>query len=101
MAVSDDAEAFTQAWLVHPDIIVTELSVPGFDGWAFIRDVKRDARTRDIPIVIVSSDGQAGAREQADRAGCSGFLLKPCLPEDLASALRRVLNHAYELVGDD
>jgi len=89
--VSDGAEAFAHAWHVHPDVIVTEVSVPGFRGWEFIRDVRRDPRTRDIPVVIVTSDALPGAREQADREGCSAFLLKPCLPEDLAVTLREVV----------
>jgi CheY-like chemotaxis protein len=90
--VGDGAQAFAQAWHVHPDVIVTEVSVPGFSGWEFIRDVRRDPRTRDIPIVIVTSDALAGARERADQEGCSAFLLKPCLPEDLAVTLRAVVS---------
>jgi CheY-like chemotaxis protein len=41
MTATDGAGAFAQTWHIHPDIIVTELSVPGFSGWDFIRDVKR------------------------------------------------------------
>jgi len=92
--VSDDAQAFTHAWRTHPDIIVTELCVPGFGGWAFIQNLKRDARTRDIPVVAVTSDGHPGSRERAVQEGCSAFLLKPCLPEELFVALRAVLNHS-------
>jgi CheY-like chemotaxis protein len=93
--VSSGADAFAQAWQTHPDIIVTEVSLPELDGWEFIRDVRRDPRTRDIPVVIVTSDGQARARERADQEGCSAFVLKPCLPEDLAMTLRGVLNEWY------
>jgi CheY-like chemotaxis protein len=82
--VTDEARAFAQAWYGHPDIIVSELSVPGFNEWEFIRNLKCDRRTRDIPVVIVTSDVLARARERADRQRCSAFLLKPCLPEDLA-----------------
>jgi two-component system, cell cycle response regulator DivK len=93
--VNDGATAFAQAWRVHPDIIVTELSVPGFSVWEFIRDVKRDPRTRDIPVVIVTTDGLGRAREQAAQEGCSAFLLKPCPPEVLAATLREVCNSTH------
>ena len=86
---ADDQDPYAYAWQTHPDIIVAELTVPGFDGWSFLREMKRSARTRDIPVVIVTSDGRA--RERAIREGCSAFLLKPCVPEDLAATLRRVL----------
>jgi CheY-like chemotaxis protein len=87
--VADDQDAYAYAWQTHPDIIVAELTVPGFDGWHFLRDMKGNARTREIPIVIVTAD--EGARERAIRAGCSAFLVKPCSPEDLAATLRQVL----------
>lgn len=91
-SATDGAAAFAQAWQAHPDIIVTELSVPGFSGWEFIQDVKRDPRTRDIPVVVVTGDCLPRARERANQEGCSAFLLKPCPPEDLAATLREVCN---------
>lgn len=90
--VSDGADAFAQAWRMHPDVIVTELSGPGNSGWEFIQDVRRDPRTRDIPIVIVTGDGLPRTRERAVREGCAAFRLKPCLPDDLAETLREVVN---------
>jgi two-component system cell cycle response regulator DivK len=89
--VSDGEDAYSHAWQTHPDIIVTEVSLPGLDGWDFIRDVKRDPRTRDIPVVIVTSDARSPARERATREGCAAFLVKPCLPDQLATELRGVL----------
>jgi two-component system cell cycle response regulator DivK len=81
-----------QAWQIHPDIIVTELLLPQCDGWDFIRELKGNPRTRDIPVVIVTSANQPGARERAVREGCAAFLVKPCMPDLLAADLRAVLN---------
>src|SRR5579862_9444660 len=63
--VSNGAEAFVQAWRVRPDVIVTDLAGPGFSGWELIHDVRRDRRTRKIPIVIVTSDSFPRTRERA------------------------------------
>src|SRR5579862_7903687 len=90
--VSDGADAYACAWQTHPDVIVTELFRPQFDGWAFMRDLKSDPRTREIPVVIVATDGHADARTRAVQEGCSAFLLEPCVPEKLAQTLREVLN---------
>ena len=92
--VSEGADAFARAWQTHPDIIVTEVLFPGFDGWDFIRNVTRDPRTRDIPVVIVTSDDKAAARERATREGCAAFLVKPCVPDRLATELRTALYQA-------
>ena len=91
VAASDSAEAFSRAWQVHPDIIVTELALRQTDGWALLASLKDDPRTRTIPVVVVTSSSQPAMHERARREGCAAFFCKPCLPEDLALELRRVL----------
>jgi CheY-like chemotaxis protein len=94
-SIGHDENPFTRAWLTHPDIIVMELSLPGLDGWEFMRHLRADPRTRAIPIVIVTSDSRALARERAAREGCAAFFVKPCLPEPLACALREALDQSH------
>jgi two-component system, cell cycle response regulator DivK len=89
--VDDVADAYTRAWETHPDIMATEISLSTHIDWKFIQDLKRDPRTRDIPVVIVTSQAQGAVRERAEREGCAAFLVKPCLPDDLATTLRDVL----------
>jgi two-component system chemotaxis response regulator CheY len=91
VAASDSAEAFTRAWQVHPDIIVTELALRQNDGWTLLASLKDDTRTRAIPVVVVTSNSQPAMRERARRAGCAAFFVKPCLPALLANELRSVL----------
>ncbi len=38
-----------------PDLIVSDLTMPGIDGFGFVEELKLDPRTRDIPIVVVSA----------------------------------------------
>ena len=89
--VSDGVDAYAHSWQTHPDVIVTEVALPRHDGWDLIRDLKRDPRTREIPIVIVTSCDQASARERAEQEGCAAFFVKPCAPDALAFELRQVL----------
>jgi CheY-like chemotaxis protein len=90
-AVDDAADAFMRAWQTHPDAIAIEIARAEDVRWTLIQDLKRDPRTRDIPIVIVTTQSQPVIRERAAREGCAAFLLKPCLPDDLATILRDVL----------
>jgi CheY-like chemotaxis protein len=92
VAVADGAEAFRHAWEIHPDIIVTDLPMPNCDGWQFLHDLKRNARTRDIPVVAVSGYVQQSLRERAERDGFAAFFPRPCLPDELAAGLRQVLD---------
>jgi two-component system, cell cycle response regulator DivK len=98
VAVADGAEAFRHAWAIHPDIIVTDLPMPNCDGWQFLSELRRNARTRDIPVVAVSGHVQRSMREGAERDGFAAFFPKPCLPDELAAGLRQVLDgraHAH------
>jgi len=96
VAIDDGALAFERAWQAHPDLIVTEISLPQLDGWSLVEDLKRDSRTRDIPIVVLTGHNESRVRERAERDGCAAVLVKPCLPETLADTLREVLGGSPE-----
>jgi two-component system cell cycle response regulator DivK len=92
IAAGDCPEAVRRAWESHPDIVVTDVTLRGGDGWQLIDDLRRDVRTRDIPIVLLTGHATPSVSERAGHEGCAAFLVKPCLPDDLATELRRVLN---------
>ncbi|MBI2189201.1 MAG: response regulator [Acidobacteria bacterium] len=84
-------EALEQAFALHPDLILMDLSLPGMDGWEATRQLKADDRTRHVPVVALTGHALAGASEGAKRAGCDSFVTKPCLPDDLVVEVRRML----------
>jgi len=92
--VGDAAQAYTQAWEAHPDIILTDVSLTGIDGWKLVQDLKDDPRTRDIHVVVLTADAQASVRERALREGAA-LLIKPCLPQQLAMELRVLVNRNF------
>lgn len=92
VAAEDGTEAYRRAWEIRPDIIVTDLPMPNYDGWQFLQDLKQNPRTRDIPLVAVSGYVQRSVRERTERDGFAAFFPKPCFPDELAAGLRRVLN---------
>ena len=74
------------------DIVVTGLMLAGpIDGIAFAAQLKRDQRTKRIPVIALTSRAWEGDRERALGAGCDLFLAKPCLPHILTRAIRRLL----------
>lgn len=98
VAARDGDDTYGRAWETHPDIIVTDLPMPNDDGWQFLHDLRQDPHTRDIPVVAVSGYVQRSVRERAERDGVAAFFPKPCVPDELAAALRQVLDgtlHAH------
>jgi len=86
------ADALTHARSVPPDLIVLDLRLPDIDGWEVCRLLKADLQTSRIPIVILTATPNPTHAERARGAGCAAYLLKPCLPEDLAQTVRRILS---------
>ena len=78
VAELEGTEAFRRAWEMHPDIVVTDLALPHYDGWQLLQDVKSDTRTRNIPVVAVSGYVQRSVRDRAERDGFAAFFPKPC-----------------------
>jgi CheY-like chemotaxis protein len=87
-------EALDQAFALVPDVVLMDLSLPELDGWEATRRLKRDPRTRHIPVVALTGHVLADHSREAREAGCDVFLTKPCLPEVLVEEVRRVLAFA-------
>ena len=84
-------EAIERAHDSHPDVILMDLSLPVMDGWEATRRLKADDTTKDIPVLAVTGHALSGVSNDAKKAGCDGFITKPCLPEDLVAEIRKVL----------
>jgi len=84
-------EALERAFELLPDVIVMDLSLPGLDGWEATRRLKADGRTKQIPILALTSHALEGFSEGAKAAGCDGFVTKPCLPDQLVAEIRALL----------
>jgi CheY-like chemotaxis protein len=84
-------EAVDRAFSLVPDVILMDLSLPELDGWEATRRIKRDPRTRHIPVVALTGHVLADHCREAREAGCDVFLSKPCLPEVLVAEITRLL----------
>jgi two-component system cell cycle response regulator DivK len=84
-------EALELAYARLPDLILLDMSLPGIDGWEVTAELKRSEKTRHIPIVALTAHALQTERQRTERAGCDGFLAKPCAPPDLLAEISRLL----------
>ena len=77
-----------------PDLIVTDLSLPGMDGFELIARVRSDASLQSIPIICLSGYGGHEHEQRARAAGCDRILQKPCMPDELAAIVGDEIAHA-------
>ena len=88
---SNGQEGLISAAGLRPDVIVLDLGMPGMDGWEVARRLKADAATRSIPIIALTGHVLGDSERRAREAGVEDFLTKPCLPQDLAEAIKKQL----------
>jgi two-component system cell cycle response regulator DivK len=65
----------------EPDLVLLDIQLPEMDGYAVAREMRKNQRLRETPIVAVTSYAMPGDREQALLAGCSGYIEKPINPD--------------------
>ena len=76
------------------DIVVTDLSLPGMNGYELVAKVRSDAKLRAVPIVCLSGYGGLAHEQRARDAGCDRILQKPCMPDALADIATELIREA-------
>ena len=82
-------EAFHALEKTKPDLILTDLTMPGRSGLEFIKDLR--AAEPELAILVVSMHDEAVHAERALRAGARGYIMKEAGGENLLAAIRQVL----------
>jgi CheY-like chemotaxis protein len=91
LEAEDGLDALEQARRERPDLVLTDVKMPGLDGFQLAERLRRDERTRRIPLIFLSGEvGQANA-ERARVLGALAYLTKPFDPCAPASFVAREL----------
>lgn len=84
-------DALSEARRGLPDLVLLDLTLPDLDGFEVARRLKADPRTAGIAIVILTAHVSPELQLRAERAGCAGFVTKPCVPTDLVRRIDAAL----------
>ncbi|MFQ3647823.1 MAG: hybrid sensor histidine kinase/response regulator [Anaerolineae bacterium] len=88
----DGLEAWTNLLEINPDIIISDVEMPQMTGLELARRVKSDARTRDIPLILLTSLGKPEQREAGLAAGADAYLVKSQFDQaELLATIQSVL----------
>jgi CheY-like chemotaxis protein len=87
----DGREALALLETSVPALVITDFTLPGIDGFEFIREMRKRAATRRVPVICLSGHGGRALEQRAREVGCDRVLEKPCLPEALARTARELV----------
>ena len=86
-------ELLAKDWV---DVIISDINMPEVNGLELLSTLKQDELFRNIPVIMITTEGSEERREEALNHGARGFIKKPFLPEDLKRVLHEVIG-----VGED
>jgi len=78
-----------------PDLILLDINMPDMNGWEVLAVLKADARTRDIPVVVVTAEAEEGAAARAEHPELADYLTKPFKLERLYAVVARHLDGTH------
>ena len=74
-----------------PDLILMDVQLPKLSGLEATRQLRADAKTAAIPILVITSFALSGDAEKAKAAGASAYLAKPYSPRELLQMIRNLV----------
>ena len=90
-----DGEAGVAAALAAPpDLILMDIQLPKMSGLDATRQLRGDARTAAVPIIVVTSFALSGDDQKAKAAGATAYLAKPYSPRELLAQIRAIVPDA-------
>ena len=88
---ADGEEALQKALAEAPDLILLDLQMPRRTGYEVLRELRKDPRHAELPIIALTASAMQGDREKALSAGFTGYLAKPVALVHLREEVQRLL----------
>ncbi len=73
------------------DLIITDINMPIMDGLKLVKRIRSDAVHKDVPIMIITTEGSGEDRQRALQLGANAYICKPFSPRELVRQVRQLL----------
>jgi chemosensory pili system protein ChpA (sensor histidine kinase/response regulator) len=93
LVAKDGMDAMQMLQQTTPDIILTDIEMPRMDGFGLSRNIRDDARTKDTPLIMISSRTADKHRSLAREIGVNAFFGKPVADDDLVDTMKELLSN--------
>lgn len=87
----DGLDGLNKALSIEPDLIILDIMLPGMDGINVNKELKRDPRTRNIPVIMLTAKAQTEDRIAGLETGADDYITKPFSPKELVLRTQAIL----------
>lgn len=70
--------------------IITDLNMPKMDGISFISEARKIPAFKFVPIIVLTTESQMQKKDEAKKAGATGWIVKPFKPEQLVTVMKKL-----------
>src|SRR5512134_757138 len=88
----DGVDALRRIAATKFDIIITDINMPILDGLKLVKRLRADENYKDVPIVIITTEGAAEDRQRALALGANAYITKPIQAQQVISLVREILS---------
>jgi len=94
LVATDGREALDTALQEKPDVLVLDLMLPELDGYEVLRQLRANADSAGLPVLMLTAKGQRIDRETALKCGADLFITKPFANADITAAVIQLADKA-------
>lgn len=87
----DGVDGLSKAKAAAVDMVVTDLNMPNMNGLDLIRELRKLPAYKGVPIIFLTTESDAGIKQDAKAAGATGWITKPFQQDQLVAVVRKVL----------
>lgn len=101
IAASDGEEALLLAGEQTPNLMLLDWMLPLMSGLEVCRQLRRNPKTRDIPVIMLTARGEEADRVRGLNSGADDYITKPFSPTEMVARIRAVLRRATPGLSDE
>ena len=87
---SDGATAADAVAARGPDLVILDVMLPNRSGYDVLSEIRAEAATADLPVLMLTARGQTKDRQMAERVGASRFMTKPFSNSEVLTSVREL-----------
>jgi DNA-binding response OmpR family regulator len=76
---------------INPDLVISDIMMPGMDGYTFVRHIRREKTRESLPVIMMSTKNRETMEDLFLSYGISGYLQKPFEKEELVALIKKAL----------
>jgi DNA-binding NarL/FixJ family response regulator len=94
------SEALVRVAEALPDLIISDIRMPGMDGYALVRNLRASPRSRLVPIIFLTAKDETADRIAGFRSGVDAYVTKPFETEELVAIVKSILERVQRTHSD-